>query len=539
MPIVSCFPSRIENDDRYLRLIGGTMAGNIAMGGHKVTGLGAPTNPSDAVRQQDLAALSNEIDDVISGNTPVAIPYATESKAGVVKIGDGLDIDADGIAYVTYDTVPTEGSDKLVQSGGVYSSLSNKQDKLSGAKGQLVGFDDDGNAVAQTAPDTGVVTFNGRNGAVSPLAGDYTADMVGARPDTWMPSAGDVGAIPSTEKGAASGVATLGADGKVPAGQLPQMDYIPTSMKGANSGVAELDENGKVPSAQLPSYVDDVLEYTNKSSFPETGEAGKIYVALDTNLTYRWGGTEYVEISSSLALGETESTAYRGDRGATAYAHSQITQGNPHGTTAADVGARPDTWTPSAEEVGARPDTWTPSAADVGAVPVGRTVNGHALNENISLTADDVGARASDWMPTATDVGARPATWTPTASDVGALPSGTTLAQLPDDASHRTVSDTEKSTWNAKAERPEYIAITLESTGWSENTQTVTAPGVLADETKQLIQPTPAISSQSAYINAGVICSNQGANQLTFSCATQPSTDISLYVVITEIGASN
>lgn len=95
--------------------------------------------------------------------------------------------------------------------------------------------------------------------------------------------------------------------------------------------------DGKVPASQLPSYVDDVLEYANLAAFPGTGETGKIYVAIDTNKTYRWSGSAYVEISPSLALGETSATAYRGDRGKTAYDHSQAT-GNPHGTTKADVG---------------------------------------------------------------------------------------------------------------------------------------------------------------------------------------------------------
>lgn len=91
----------------------------------------------------------------------------------------------------------------------------------------------------------------------------------------------------------------------------------------------------------LPSYVDDVVEFENRAAFPEEGEDGKIYVAEDTNLTYRWSGTKYVEISPSLALGETSSTAYPGDKGKAAYDHSQIKTGNPHGTTAADVGAAP------------------------------------------------------------------------------------------------------------------------------------------------------------------------------------------------------
>ena len=150
------------------------------------------------------------------------------------------------------------------------------------------------------------------------------------------------------------------------------LGYTPISstLKGANNGVAELDENGKVLTSQLPSYVDDVIEATALSNFPATGEAGKIYVDTSTNKTYRWSGSAYVEISASLALGETSSTAYRGDRGKAAYDHSQATHArtdatktaasstngnilingteitvykhpagtNPHGTTKSDVG---------------------------------------------------------------------------------------------------------------------------------------------------------------------------------------------------------
>ena len=87
------------------------------------------------------------------------------------------------------------------------------------------------------------------------------------------------------------------------------------STKGQPSGLAELDSTGKVPAAQLPSYVDDVLEFSTKAQFPQIGETGKIYVSKDTNLTYRWTGTQYLEISQSLALGETPSTAYPGDKG--------------------------------------------------------------------------------------------------------------------------------------------------------------------------------------------------------------------------------
>lgn len=89
-----------------------------------------------------------------------------------------------------------------------------------------------------------------------------------------------------------------------------------TYLKQSEAGISVATlSGGKVPSSQLPAYVDDVLEYASLSSFPGTGEDGKIYVAEDTNLQYRWSGTQYVEISKSLALGETSSTAFPGDRG--------------------------------------------------------------------------------------------------------------------------------------------------------------------------------------------------------------------------------
>ena len=85
--------------------------------------------------------------------------------------------------------------------------------------------------------------------------------------------------------------------------------------KGKANGLASLDDSGKVPSTQLPSYVDDVLEFTQLDQLPNPGESGKIYVVTSTNLQYRWSGSDYVEISKSLALGETSSTAYPGDKG--------------------------------------------------------------------------------------------------------------------------------------------------------------------------------------------------------------------------------
>ena len=101
------------------------------------------------------------------------------------------------------------------------------------------------------------------------------------------------------------------------------LDRIPSI---PNSHIANLSADkltGVIPSTNLPSYVDDVVEYNGVDNFPETGESGKIYVDTSANTTYRWSGTEYVAIGSSLALGETSSTAFRGDYGKVAYDHAQ------------------------------------------------------------------------------------------------------------------------------------------------------------------------------------------------------------------------
>lgn len=142
--------------------------------------------------------------------------------------------------------------------------------------------------------------------------------------------------------------------------------FIPKTEKGANNGVAELDASGKVPATQLPSYVDDVVDLVNivttnptsgmvagnkyynsttkkifTASTATTGiasdpEADKIYINMTNNTTWRWSGTVMVQLNAGLALGETASTAYRGDRGKIAYDHSQST-GNPHNTQISQI----------------------------------------------------------------------------------------------------------------------------------------------------------------------------------------------------------
>lgn len=98
------------------------------------------------------------------------------------------------------------------------------------------------------------------------------------------------------------GIAELATNAEALAMAATGVTLVPANLGAITNvanGLAKLDAGGKVAAAQLPSYVDDVLEYANQAAFPGSGTAGIIYVAADTNKTYRWTGTVYVEISAS------------------------------------------------------------------------------------------------------------------------------------------------------------------------------------------------------------------------------------------------
>lgn len=128
-----------------------------------------------------------------------------------------------------------------------------------------------------------------------------------------------------------------------------------------------------------------------------------------------------------------------------------------------------------------------------------------------------------------------------TASEVGALPYTTpiptALSDLSEDTAHRVVTDEEKTAWNAKADAPKSVSVTLASASWDSTakTQTVTVTGVSATETAQMVTPTPAMASQTAYYEAGILCTGQAADSLTFTCTTAPTEDLTVYVVIQEV----
>ena len=156
---------------------------------------------------------------------------------------------------------------------------------------------------------------------------------------------------------------------------------VNTSLLGVANGVATLDSGGKVPSSQLPAYVDDVLEYANQAAFPATGETGKIYVALDTNKTYRWSGSAYIYITS----GAVDSVA--GKTGVVTLVKGDVGLGNVDNTSDAtkNIGGNAATATQlaTARTIGMTGDvTWTSAGFNGSA-----NVTGEATLANTGVAA--------------------------------------------------------------------------------------------------------------------------------------------------------
>lgn len=243
------------------------------------------------------------------------------------------------------------------------------------------------------------------------------------------------------------------------------MIKIDEALQSLQSGKASLDpETGKVPASELPDIGGSIVERENVVDFPLVGESGTIYIATKTNITYRWNGTTYAAIGSDLALGETASTAYPGDKGKAAYEHSQIVTGNPHGSSSSDIGAI------AAIEKGAAngiaetdadnkvlgkhmpTNLLTYGDCEVGdIIPVDAdTLNGKTADEIIAaasgggggsaeekIAAHDASETAHDALfkaaatdaqtkasaaETAAKAASRPVGWMPTATEVGAVP---------------------------------------------------------------------------------------------------------------------
>lgn len=274
------------------------------------------------VRSDALKETGNASFQLLAG-----VPAGTQVLAEYVQI-----MDAD--PYLSHGAEHTEGGADAIpnatgQKGGLLSAADKtKLDGIAAGANKYIHPSGDGN---QHVPATGT-TNNGK----LLQAGATAGSMQWVAPTKAMVGLGNADN-------------TSDANKPVSTAQQTALDKkLDKTLKGAANGLAELDSTGKVPAAQLPSYVDDISEgYLSGGKFYKesahttviNGETGKIYVDIPSNKTYRWSGSAFVVISETLALGETSSTAYRGDRGKIAYDHSQKAHARADATKTEDSGA--------------------------------------------------------------------------------------------------------------------------------------------------------------------------------------------------------
>lgn len=217
-----------------------------------------------------------------------SLPVATSSALGGVKSGTDITVDSSGNVSVNNDSHSHSNStitsvDASKVSSGILSAA-----RLPAATTSAQGAMSAADKVKLDGIETGA------NKYTLPVATSSALGGVKSGTDITVDSSGNVSVVNDSHTHSDSTITSLDAS----------------------------KLTGTIPSSILPSYVDDVIEATSTSGFPISGEAGKIYVDTTSNKTYRWSGSQYTEISASLALGTTSSTAFRGDYGNTAYTHA-------------------------------------------------------------------------------------------------------------------------------------------------------------------------------------------------------------------------
>lgn len=247
---------------------------------------------------------SSPINASLAGNASTATALATARNI------NGVAFDGTGDVTITATTANslTAGTGLL---GGPFNgsnatTLSVDATSISTAS-KIVTRDASGNFAANII----TAAINGNSTTASALATSrafsYTGDLTGS--GEFDGSANSSIALTLATSGVTAGTyrsVTVNEKGLVTAGTNPITlagygitDAVNSSALGTANGVATLGADGKVPAGQLPSFVDDILEFSALENFPVTGETSKIYTALDTNKIYRWGGTVYIEISAT------------------------------------------------------------------------------------------------------------------------------------------------------------------------------------------------------------------------------------------------
>ena len=308
------------------------------------------------------------------------------------------------------------------------STWDGKQDKLTGQSGQVVGFDADGNAVAQMPPETGDVKADGS----VPMTGDL--NMGGHRITNVRAPTQPTDAVRQSDLKAVS-------------------DEVDGIISGATPITLPPATSTKIGGVKIGEGVEVADDGTISVASGLTQEqADERYLQLS-------GGTIEVDatVSAALTLKNTKSTGAVSDVNRSPYLNFE-------------------------------------------------TGNGKVVKESVEY-----------------DAGYATVGFYDVENDDFVMISGLLDPVYSADAANKAYVDSKS---------PTSVAITLTTSGWSSNTQTVTVSGVSATETAQLITPTPAIASQSAYYEAGIMCTGQAANRLTFTCQTVPTSNLTVYVVI-------
>nr|DAY17211.1 MAG TPA: tail fiber-like protein [Caudoviricetes sp.] len=426
------------------------MTGDLQMGGHKITNLAEPTDNTDAASKE-------YVDDTIT----------------VSLVGNYIPMGQKG------------------QANGV-ASLDNEGKVPS----------------AQLPPMDYVPTSRTVNGHA--LSADVTLDAedVGARPDTWTPSAEDVGAIPNPSGGTAGQVLTKTANG--------------SAWENAPSGLPDGGTEG-----QIIKKTADGAEWDDAEWLPLNGGTMSGDIAM--------GGHKITNLGAPTNANDAV-------RQADLKVVSDEVDGIISGTTG--ITLAPATTTKiGGVIVGDGIEVEADGTISTNPVPAGGT-------PGQLLTKTETGEEWSDAPSGLPEGGTEGQILEKTSSGaawVDAPESGLTQEQADDrylQLSGGTLTGAltlnGEPTEDLQAAPKQYVdalkplarTITLTAAGWSSNAQTVTVSGVVASETAQLIAPTPAIASQSAYYEAGIMCTGQAANSLTFTCQTVPTSNLTVYVVI-------
>lgn len=363
------------------------------------------------------------------------------------------------------------------------STWDGKQDKLTGQSGQVVGFDAEGNAIAQTPPETGDVKADGS----VPMTGDL--NMGGHRITNVSAPTQPTDAVRQSDLKTVS-------------------DEVDGIISGATPIILPPATTTKIGGVIVGDGIDVEANGTiSTNPVPAGGTPGQLLTKTET-------GEEWADAPSGLPEGGTEGQMlYRGANGAEwgdkPVMYVNITESG--GTYSADKTAQ------EIYEAVQKGFVVFAKLLGVQTIPLFQYTNDSSMFYKvtfdggvlISISGSAVEIQGKDLK----------------ASGVSFAPTSTVTSDNVQDAIEEVQA-------NVDAYKPDRKTVSLPASGWSGNSQTVTVSGVFASETAQLITPTPAIASQYAYYEAGIMCTNQGINSLTFTCQTVPTSNLTVYVVI-------